>query len=351
MAMLLLAFVGMLISCADLPPGPGTEKPDTTSHNFTWQTFTLGDGNSSVLYDVAIINDTLAYAVGEINVQASDGSWKNPPYNLARWDGRTWRLMTVYYIYQEQQFYSPIRAVFAYSANNIWFGIGNMIHWDGQNFNSVQLPPGVWGPYRINKIWGSDNALYIVGDGGSIAQYSNGRWQKLSSGTSLPIQDIWGDVDTRSSRLEIIAVASNKFLNEGKRLLKIEGLTTKMVPDSGLSWSLSGVWFQTNQQYYVVGDGVYPSTSLGTRWSRDEAFPPLYKNAIRGNNRNDVVVVGAFGLVLHYNGSTWKNYTGKELPEISGSYYGVAIKNDVVVCVGQRGDRAIVVIGKRQKGG
>ena len=39
---------------------------DTTSHNFTWEIDTLGDGGSSVLRDVAIINDTLAYAVGEI---------------------------------------------------------------------------------------------------------------------------------------------------------------------------------------------------------------------------------------------------------------------------------------------
>ena len=40
---------------------------DTTSHAFTWQSFTFGDGGGScTLYDVAIINDTLAYAVGEI---------------------------------------------------------------------------------------------------------------------------------------------------------------------------------------------------------------------------------------------------------------------------------------------
>ncbi|MDL1891482.1 hypothetical protein FBQ87_01125, partial [Sphingobacteriales bacterium CHB3] len=38
---------------------------DTTSHNFTWQIDTLGDGNASTLNDIAIINDTLAYAVGE----------------------------------------------------------------------------------------------------------------------------------------------------------------------------------------------------------------------------------------------------------------------------------------------
>jgi hypothetical protein len=39
---------------------------DTTSHNFTWEIDTLGDGNSSVLRDVCIINDTCVWAVGEI---------------------------------------------------------------------------------------------------------------------------------------------------------------------------------------------------------------------------------------------------------------------------------------------
>ncbi|MGH2567306.1 MAG: hypothetical protein ACRDGA_03130 [Bacteroidota bacterium] len=49
-------------SCTQLTT-PRDERPDTTSHNFAWQTFVLGDGNS-ILYDVAIVNDTLAYAVG-----------------------------------------------------------------------------------------------------------------------------------------------------------------------------------------------------------------------------------------------------------------------------------------------
>ena len=42
---------------------------DTTSSNYTWQLLTLGNyltGNSSIIYDVAIINDTSAWAVGEI---------------------------------------------------------------------------------------------------------------------------------------------------------------------------------------------------------------------------------------------------------------------------------------------
>ena len=68
---------------------------DTTSSNFTWQTFTLGGAASSALFDVAIINDTLAYAVGEIYINDSTGQVDPQPYNLAIWNGNSWRIQKV----------------------------------------------------------------------------------------------------------------------------------------------------------------------------------------------------------------------------------------------------------------
>lgn len=49
---------------------------DTTSHNFSYQTFEFGEpltGNSSRLYDVAIIDENNIWAVGEIYVNDSLG--------------------------------------------------------------------------------------------------------------------------------------------------------------------------------------------------------------------------------------------------------------------------------------
>jgi len=46
---------------------------DTTSHNFTWQTWTFGEHSSSRLYDVAIINENNIWAVGEIYMKDSLG--------------------------------------------------------------------------------------------------------------------------------------------------------------------------------------------------------------------------------------------------------------------------------------
>jgi hypothetical protein len=75
-------FAGM--SCKKNPVSPSTpSQPDTTSHNFTWTLQKLGGASGSVLYDVAIVNDTLAYAVGEMYLNDSVGQNDPQPYNLA----------------------------------------------------------------------------------------------------------------------------------------------------------------------------------------------------------------------------------------------------------------------------
>ena len=63
---------------------------DTTSHDFTWQTFTFGgDGGSSTLYDVAIVDKNNIWAVGEINI--ADTSINGyTMYCYVKWNGIDW---------------------------------------------------------------------------------------------------------------------------------------------------------------------------------------------------------------------------------------------------------------------
>jgi hypothetical protein len=66
---------------------------DTTSHNFTFQTWTFGTIGSSVLYDVAIIDENNIIAVGEIMVADSSPNGYTT-YNAVHWDGNHWELYT-----------------------------------------------------------------------------------------------------------------------------------------------------------------------------------------------------------------------------------------------------------------
>ncbi len=90
---------------------------DTTSSNFTFQTIYLGGASSSVLNDVAIINDTLAYAVGQIYEYDSTGQIDQYPYNLATWNGQNWKLSKLY----AGGFPPAIKSVYAFNLDDVWF--------------------------------------------------------------------------------------------------------------------------------------------------------------------------------------------------------------------------------------
>jgi hypothetical protein len=68
---------------------------DTSSHNFTWQTFTFGEHSSSMLYDVAIINENDIWAVGEIYMNDSLGNPDPQIYNAVNWNGQVWELKRI----------------------------------------------------------------------------------------------------------------------------------------------------------------------------------------------------------------------------------------------------------------
>ncbi|MBK7229746.1 MAG: hypothetical protein IPH97_12985 [Ignavibacteriales bacterium] len=162
---------------------------DTTSHNFSWQTFTFGGSDASLIYDVAIIDENNIWAVGEIYMNDSLGNPDSKRYNAVKWNGFDWTVIRIPYNYQGTDFYNPIQSVFAFNENDIWFCGNGVIHFDGINFIPVPIPTNVWGPNQMNKLWGSSsNDLYVVGANGSIAHYQNGSWAKIESGTTSIIE-------------------------------------------------------------------------------------------------------------------------------------------------------------------
>jgi len=319
---------------------------DTTSHDFEWEVITIPSPfGSGALYDVAIINENNIWAVGEIYSDSTQ-SWL--PYNAVHWDGNKWELKRIPFIYQGSTFWGPIYAIFAYSSDDVWFGIGSIIHWNGNNFASIKVPDNIF-PSRINKMWGtSSNNIYIVGNRGLIAYYGGQNWQRIDTRTELPIQDIWGAINSETGRPEILCVASDKYWNKGKKILRINDETVTEINTNDLSWSLSGIWFVPGRKYYAVGAGIYEKINIHTAEAWKD-YPPgevtsYYTHAIRGTALNDVVAVGAFGEIVHFNGANWKNYTA----EIRrGKYLSVAMKDNLIVAVGTSGGNGIIAVGRR----
>jgi hypothetical protein len=324
---------------------------DTTNHNFTWQIDTLGDGQSSHLLDVSIINDTLAYAVGEVYVRDSIGQYNVDPFNFLTWNGKLWLMQSITYV--------PLGAVFAFSNHDIWVGSSAPYHNDGVSWHTYNVT-GIFNGY-INKIWGTNSSnVYIVGTNGSIAYFNGTIWQKQESGTNIDLMDVWGSPDGN-----IVWACGYNSNNYGTCLLKNEkNLGWTMVYDGtsarskfrsdSLSGALASIYAPTSQSLLLSSPvGVYSMRSdthgEGTRLSFTPSYFPGFPNCIRGNGPNDWIVVGDYSMLAHYNGATWKYFA--ELRQNNDQINAVSFHGNLVVGVGVIVDpvnsRGIVFIGRR----
>jgi hypothetical protein len=321
---------------------------DTTSHSFQFSIDTLGV-TSSVLYDVAIINDTLAYAVGEMYLRDSTGQIDPQAWNAAKWNGQRWELRRIPFIGPcSAVLYPPLKAIWVFSATNILVtNGGSIVRYDGVNatmdcgMNSLLAG-------AINKIYGvSPQDVYAVGNVGTIVHYNGSTWQRLESGTGLDIVDVFGS--TNQSVKQILAVASRAYATRDRAILHIDALSGQAttLSDSGITQPLEGIWFVGGRIYYVVGSGIYRRWSVTSHESwraLHTGVTPNYSYSVRGTAMNDLIVVGAFGDVIHFNGLNWKVI--QEL-RTNGNFYRVAVTSRLVVAIGFRGGREVVVRGYR----
>ena len=307
---------------------------DTTSHDFSWEIRTFGNGSSSVLYDVCIVNENNIWAVGEIY---SDSAQPWLPYNAVHWDGAQWELKRIKTNACGGVDYPPIRTIFAFSENNILFGHidASITYFDGVNFiNDCSFIQKING--SINKIWGtSSDDLYVVGSSGLIAHYDGSQWQKIESGTELKIYDLLGKRHEKTDEQEILVVASNKLEGYNCAILQIKNKQSRLLSSRNIPSTLTGIWFLPGRGYWVVGSGMYFKKNIydTTAWKRiDNGITPYYTNSIRGTDVNDIFVVGSYGEFLHFNGVNWQskiNETG-----FYGELYSIDVKGKLVYAVG-----------------
>ncbi|MCX7759374.1 MAG: hypothetical protein N2169_07215, partial [bacterium] len=337
---------------------------DTTSHEFSWEITYLGDGASSVLYDVAIINDTLAYAVGEISVRDSNGQWINPPYNMAQWDGKSWKLKRIMYNYQGSDYYAPLHSVFAFSENDYWVGSNQPMKWNGTKWITFDLGSDIWNGW-IKKIWGSNgNNVFIVGGNGAIAHFDGVRWRRIEitpesgqGGTDVDLTDVWGSPN--GSIVWATAYSDDRYETY---LLRYSGIDWNIAYDGTNSWyhtpdSISGVitsiWTNSKNKVFVgAGAGIF-LCDVRLNWKSLLITPfgwlRTLPSRIRGEAINDIFIVGTYGFIGHYNGLTSKHYKDYWGPGLV--FKSVSQKGNFVIAVGYLygpiKSKATVFIGRR----
>ncbi|MCW5894251.1 MAG: hypothetical protein KIT50_01520 [Bacteroidetes bacterium] len=333
---------------------------DTTSHNFTWQIDTLGV-TSSVLYDVSIVNDTLAYAVGEMYLRDSTGQIDPQAWNAAKWNGLRWEMKRIPFIGPcSAVLYPPLKAIWAFSPTSILVtNGGSIVTFDGTDATmDCRMNSLLTG--AINKLFARNpQDIYAVGNNGCIAHYNGSTWRRVESGTELPLTDVFGSPDG-----SVVWVSGyTEGVPSGTALFRITDEQVKMVKvkDQFIHWgdSLSGslkrVWTDRPQYVCVLSSwGLYvaPRTTEGNArlyWTTGGLSYHGYARAMRGQAVNDVVIAGAEGLIWHFNGLTMRRYQDNQRADFL--LRGVSYTGRYFIAVGEQyhpiHSKGLVIVGRR----
>jgi hypothetical protein len=301
--------------CLTCPPPP----PDTTSHLIQWQVpDTLG--TQGIIRDVWVFDRNNAWAVGEIYLNDSTGKPDmSNPYNAAHWDGVRWTIKKITVNHNGNMITPPLNAIFAFSTSDIWLSAGVPIHGDGNTWTQYHLfDMGVLlqSDGSILKIFGSNpRDLYFVGYKGTIVHYS-GTWTKMTSNTTVDLQDIWG-IDGS----HIWATGFNS-VDGHSVVLQFNGTTWSTIYDNANKPANQIQYFNTvwtdNVNYLFLDGGSYTNilNLHDGSFKRTDSLSSNEVFCIRGINRNDIFRVGYGGETAHYNGVSW--YLYPELKALNG---------------------------------
>jgi len=331
---------------------------DTTSHNFSWEVFEFGEHGNSILRDVAIIDENNIWAVGAIYLKDSTGANDSKLYNAVHWNGNEWQPLR---IVEEGFLLAPEYSIYAITADDIWVGGSIPQHWDGNTWTFWGGNKGYEGGFYINKIWAkSSDEVYLVGGNGNIRYYNGTSWRKIESGTELTLSDVYG-ANTGEVYVSGVDIFKSGILLKGNSfgfsVYKNAGYISESELFETLYGELGSTWVDEKGTIYTAGSYLY--WERRGKWNFVESLPENYYQAnigalargyissISGNASNDIVIAGGRNTLIHFNGISWQQIGMEYSPNNPIIWYSVEQLNNLVLAVGFKDNKAIIIKLKR----
>ena len=195
---------------------------------------------------------------------------------------------------------------------------GHVLQFDGMGWQ-IARPPA----YSFQAIARApDSSLVAVGRGGTVMRYRNGAWLRLNTGSTADLRGVWA-----GSNGTIISVGSTSAPLVGVQtvLLVFDGSTwTQTTLPGATVGDLSGIWATSlNSVYFAVdqrpnlivfhfdGSAVTAVHSIARGVGQNTL---LGSSAVAGTSGSDIYVGAGFGVVAHFDGSSW---TDRALPDVT----------------------------------
>jgi hypothetical protein len=294
---------------------------DTTSHNYTWQEFIIGEWQS-YLTDVWGTDENNVYAVGRVLINDTS-------YGIIHWDGVEWATVTSN---------AGGVAIHGFSDSDIWTVGGGVYHYNGYVWEDYTFrDPVITDNISYSSLWGTSSSnLYFGNVGGKIIHWNGSNAEVVYSSTNILLTDIYG---YNSSFM----IACGSTLAPPSIALKYQGNLWNRIIELNNNRLFYSVYINTPSEYYIVGQDVlrYRNGQWNNIISNNAVM-----NKIRGNKvTGEIAIAGHFSTLYHFNGFDWKefqftltNYTPLN---------SVFLINKKIFAVGSYGDLARIIIGTR----
>jgi hypothetical protein len=357
LALALFLALGSLYSCSENPPTQGkdscdtchvpcdtcdTTKPnlDSLSHAFIWTEYSIP--SESNVTGVWVFDDTNIFIMGDY---------------LYRFNGTTF--------FNLDPRVPPSRPISGSLADKYLFAFTPADYWIGGRGIVYHIIGDIVTEYRnttsdfdgVTSFWGtSSNDIFFVCVQGNISHFDGTTFTKMTSPTTKNLKDVWG-----TSHNDVWATGYNSSTDESV-LLRYDGVSWTedefSTSNQTRQFGIGSVWACDSAGHKVrtiSGTRVFRKTDNST-WRKDSAeignslgggtFIGL---GIRGNSANDLMTVGGWGFVSHWNGKTWHKYD--ELYNYGDATFGprgFSMNGNTACVVGGKSTGSWIAIGRRK---
>lgn len=353
-------------SCGDDPPAKPTVKAaplDTTSHEFSWSYWQIGDwGSSTLFYDLFALSPDFVIAVGRIN----DSSQYPRVNNCYIWDGVSLNpfslpinnndTVTINSEYRSRE----INSIWMFRRDNFWYAMDNK-----GTYSHLTIASGDTNLKTENsfvradvdgaigtRIWAQDTSdIFFGGSHGDVMRYQNGIWTRYNIQTSGNwVKDLWGTSPDNVFMCAHSEIPSYFYRFDGNKWNLIWTDAFGSLADSVQFGLPQCVWGLPNDDsIWIAGLWLGRMKNDGSGKVRViKSVQPHGIRRIRGNKWNNVFFIGGIGAIWHYNGNTIHVYT--DFYRNNWELTALAVfDNDVFIAGYVYGGGAIFIHGKRKK--
>lgn len=303
---------------------------DTTSFNYTWEEYTIGD-NGSGLYGIWGTDANNVYAVGEIHLNGKI-------YGALHYDGVSWIPMDSTGGY----------SVWGFGPNDIWVAGGSVFHYDGLRWKQLdsyaignqRFPLDTVFFYNTNYrgIWGANrNDVYFTSSLGRVVHWNGAKAELVFSRSGETLRDIDG-----YSKDFIVAVGVD-FLPPSLTIY-YDGQTWKDLQNINNDYAINSVSIVNPKHIYFGGDGIFEWKQTG--FSKIVSTGYEVWDIAYNKQTGEIVACGVLDGIHIFNGTTWKSFK-KQITTDNSSFRGIFLQPTRIFCVGSSNSKAKIIIGKK----